>query len=62
MDRSTDFVPQKAENEAHKFSVDLIYSDDMLADFIHRPIGEIANYMGVSENLAEYRMKNVVLN
>lgn len=62
MDRSTDFVSQKTENEAHKFSVDLIYSDDMLADFIYQPTGKIANYMGVSENLAEYRIRSIKLN
>ena len=62
MDRSTDFVSQKAENEAHKFSVDLIYADDVLMDFIYQPIEKAANYMGISENLAEYRMKNMRLN
>lgn len=61
MDRSTDFVSQKAENEAHKFSVDLIYSDDMLEDFIYQPIDKIANYMGVSEKIAEYRVRKISL-
>lgn len=59
MDRSTDFVPQKTENEANKFSVDLIYSNDMLEDFVYQPAEKAANYMGVSVKLAEYRMKNV---
>ena len=62
MDRSTDFVSQKVENEAHKFSVDLIYSDDMLVDFIYQPAEKIANYMGVSKNLAEYRIRSIELN
>ena len=59
MDRNTDFVSQKIENEAHKFSVDLIYSDDTLKEFICHPIEKIANFMGVSESLAKYRVKNI---
>lgn len=62
MDRSTDFVSQKIENEAHKFSVDLVYADDVLMDFIYQPIEKSANYMGISKKLAEYRMRNIVLN
>ena len=62
MDRSTNFVAQKTENEAHKFSVDLIYSDDALMDFIYQPIEKAANYMGVPTSLAEYRIRNIALN
>lgn len=61
MDRSTNFVSQKIENEAHKFSVDLIYSDDVLMGFIYQPAEKAANYMGVSAKLAEYRIKNIVM-
>ena len=59
MDRSTDFVPQKTENEANEFSVDLIYSDEEIADFIYLPAEKLAQYMGTSEKLAEYRIKNL---
>lgn len=61
MARNTCYVSQKTENETNKFSVDLIYSDDVLLDFINFPIENVASYMGVSEKLAEYRMKNIVL-
>lgn len=59
MDRSTNVVPQKDENEANKFSVDLIYSDDELLDFIDLPAGKLAIYMGVSEKLAKYRISSM---
>lgn len=62
MDRNTDFVPQKAENEANKFSVDLIYSDDVLLDFIGLPVGKLASYMGVFEKLAKYRISSIDTN
>ena len=62
MDRNTDFVPQKTENEANKFSVDLIYSDDVLLDFIGLPAGKLASYMGVSEKLAKYRISSIDTN
>lgn len=62
MDRSTDFIPQKRENEAHRFSVDLIYSDDVLEDFIYQPTEKAANYMGVSEKLAKYRISSIDTN
>lgn len=61
MDRSTAFVSQKTENEANQFSVDLIYSDDTLLDFVNFPVEKLASYMGVSKKLAEYRMKNITL-
>ena len=62
MDRSTDFIPQKRENEAHRFSVDLIYSDDVLEDFIYQPTEKAANYMGVSEKLSKYRISSIDTN
>ena len=62
MDRSTDFIPQKRENEAHRFSVDLIYSDDVLEDFIYQSTEKAANYMGVSEKLAKYRISSIDTN
>ena len=62
MDRSTDFIPQKRENEAPRFSVDLIYSDDVLEDFIYQSTEKAANYMGVSEKLAKYRISSIDTN
>ena len=53
---------KKRENEAHRFSVDLIYSDDVLEDFIYQPTEKAANYMGVSEKLAKYRISSIDTN
>lgn len=59
MDHSTQMVTQKFENEAHHFSLELIYSDDELQPFLGRCVADAAAYMGVSEQLARYRMQQV---
>lgn len=59
MDKYTNFVSQKIENEAHRFSVDLVYNDEELSDFLFQPIEVAANYMGVSNDIAAYRMSRV---
>lgn len=40
----------------------MIYSDEELRPFLNRSICDVALYMGVPINLAEYRMKNIVCN
>lgn len=60
MDHSTQYVTQKFENEAHLFSLELLYSDEELAPFAVRPIADAAAYMGIPEALAEKRMAPVV--
>lgn len=59
MDKYTNFVSQKIENEAHRFSVDLVYNDEELFDFLFQPIEAAANYMGVSNDIAAYRIGRV---
>lgn len=59
MDHTTKIVTQKYENEAHRFSLELIYSDEELRPFVERPLADAANYMGVPVQLAEWRMKSV---
>ena len=59
MDHSTQIVTQKFENEAHCFSMELIYSDEELSLFLSRPISDAAAYMGVSLQMAERRMSTV---
>lgn len=60
MDHSTEIVTQKFENEANRFAVCLLYSDDDLQPFLSHSIEKAAEYMGVNYALAEYRMKQVV--
>ncbi len=59
MDHSTQLVTQKFENEAHLFSLELLYSDEELAPFATRPVADAAAFMGVPELLAERRMARV---
>ena len=59
MNRNTQFVTQKYENEANLFSLELIYSDEDLQLFLNRSITDAAAYMGVSVQLATWRMQTV---
>lgn len=55
------FSVNKLEVQANQFSVCMIYSDEELMQMLACPIRDAAFYMGVPENLAEYRMKNIEL-
>lgn len=59
MNLNTQFVTQKFENEANLFSLELIYTDDELQPFLNRSITDAAAYMGVSVQLATWRMQTV---
>lgn len=59
MDRETRMVSNKYENEAHLFSLHLIYSDEMLLKYLACPISHAATYMGVTVQLATSRMDSV---
>lgn len=59
MDHSTRIVTQRFENEAHLFSLELLFSDEELRDFLSLPIAAAAAFMGVPEELATRRMQTV---
>lgn len=59
MDQSTQIVTQRFENEAHLFSLQLLYSDDDLIEFASLPISCAAAYMGVPVELARRRMEAI---
>ena len=59
MDQHTYFPVNRYEIEADRFAVDLLYDDDELRDFLEQPIQLAADYMGVSTELVEYRMKQM---
>jgi Zn-dependent peptidase ImmA (M78 family) len=46
----------KFENEANRFAVDLLYSDDGLQDYLSFSVPEIAACLNVSEELIAYRL------
>lgn len=60
MDTHTYFAVNRYEIEADRFAVDLLYSDDDLRDFLEHPIQLAADCMGVSTDLASYRMHSVL--
>ena len=59
MDHSTQIVTQKFENEAHMFSLELLFPDDVLLDFVSLPISDAAAFMGVPVPLATRRMETI---
>lgn len=59
MNLNTQYVTQKFENEANLFSLELIYTDEDLQPFLNRSITDAAAYMGVSIQLATWRMETV---
>lgn len=59
MDSRTFMVTSRFETEANRFAVDLLYSDDELQPYVNRGFDRAAEYMGVSYDLAEYRMRGV---
>ena len=59
MDHSTQIVTQKFENEAHLFSLELLFPDDALLDFVSLPISDAAAFMGVPVPLATRRMQTI---
>lgn len=59
MNLNTQFVTQKFENEANLFSLELIYADEDLQPFLNRSITDAAAFIGVSVQLATWRMATV---
>ena len=59
MDRNTEMVAGKYENEAHRFALELLYTDEDLQPYLNRSITDAAAYMGVPLPLATYRMSTV---
>ena len=59
MNLNTQFVTQKFENEANLFSLELIFADEDLQPFLNRSITDAAPFMGVSVQMATWRMETV---
>ena len=60
MDTRTFIVTSRYETEANRFAVDLLHSDEDLQPYLSRGYECAAAYMGVSVQLAEYRMSSVI--
>lgn len=59
MDTNTFFQTNRQEIEADRFAVELLYDDEDLRFFLDCPIQLAADYMGVSTELARYRLSAV---
>lgn len=59
MDQSTYVVTKKYEKDANLFALELLYSDEDLQPYLSRGYERAAAYMGVSYELAAYRMQAI---
>lgn len=60
MDQNTYIVTRRYENEANRFALELMYDDEELQPYLSRGYESAASYMGVSTDLAAYRLSEVV--
>lgn len=60
MDSKTLFNRNKLENEANKFAIDLLISDDEMKDYQGFTIYQIADTFGYDANLIELRLQDYV--
>jgi len=56
MDTHTLMVTSRYERDADRFAADLLYSDDFLQDFLGCSYLTVAESLGLSDEVAEYRM------
>lgn len=59
MDTHTYFPTNKYEIEANRFAVDFLYDDEDLQDFLEHPVQLAADCMGISTELAAYRLQSI---
>lgn len=59
LDSRTFFVTSRYETEANRFAVCLLYSDDDMMELQDCTIDQVACIIGVSHDLAEYRIRNL---
>ena len=62
MDTHTYFPTNRYEIDANRFAIDLLYDDDDLREFLDHPVQLAADCMGVSTELAAYRLKSIGCN
>lgn len=54
---NTLFSISKLEIEANKFAVDLLITDEAIAEVKHLTLDQMANYFGINKNLIKLRLK-----
>jgi Zn-dependent peptidase ImmA (M78 family) len=59
MDKHTHMATNRYEREADRFAADLLYSDEFLQDFVGCSYITVAENLGMSNEVAEYRMSTV---
>lgn len=59
MNSHTYFSLSKFELEADKFAADLLYSDQFLQDYLSYSIQTVAECLGLSQQVVEYRFSSV---
>lgn len=61
LDSRTHFVKAKYEDEADRFAMGLVFSDDKFFEYLYMPVPDIARALGVSEKMVLCRLQMVQL-
>ena len=59
IDSRTHFVKAKYEREADRFAIDLIMPDERFSELMYMPVHDIAESLGISDELANYRLDQI---
>ena len=59
IDSRTHLVKAKYEHEADRFAIDLIMPDERFSEFMYMPVHDIAESLGISGELANYRLDQI---
>jgi len=61
LDSRTHFVTAKYEDEADRFAMGLVFSDDKFYEYLYMPISDIARALGVTDKMVTCRLQMVQL-
>lgn len=59
IDGRTRFSKARYEREANRFAIDLIMSDERFSEFMYMPVHDVAKGLGISDELAKYRLEQI---
>ena len=58
MDTNTFFVRNKLENQANKFAIELLITDDDICEYSDFTVSQLSRIFGYEKNLIELRLQN----
>lgn len=59
LDSRTHFVTARYEDEADRFAMNLVFSDDKFFEYLYMPVSDIAHALNVSEKMVTGRLESI---